>query len=56
MVKITQPASDERDSNAISLEIRPWVKAAHSPAVMFSLPDSGGTSADSIYWIDVTMM
>ena len=54
MAKITQPASDERNSAAISLEIRPWVKAAYGPAVMFSLPDSGGTSADSIYWIDVT--
>ena len=54
MAKITQPASDERNSAAISLEIRPWVKAAYSPTVMFSLPDWGGTSAESIYWIDVT--
>ena len=52
MAKITQPAED--DYLPISLEIRPWLKAAYAPDTIFSLPDNGFAMAQSVYWLDVT--
>ncbi len=52
MAKITQPA--EGDYLPISLEIRPWLKAAYVPGAIFSLPDNGFAMAHSVYWLDVT--
>ena len=52
MAKITDPG-DSR-SLPMSLEVRPWLKAAYSPHTIFSLPDGGFTMANSLYWIDVT--
>lgn len=52
MAKITQSA--EEDHLAISLEIRPWLKAAYEPSTIFSLPDGGFTMAEHVYWLDVT--
>ncbi len=52
MAKITQPA--ETDRLPVSLEVRPWLKAAYTPQTIFSLPDGGFTMAHSLYWLDVT--
>ena len=52
MAKIIDPGSVDR--LPITLEIRPWLKAAYDPDISFSLPDEGFTMAHTLYWIDVT--
>jgi SAM-dependent methyltransferase len=51
MAKITEPG--DADHLPIPFEIRPWLKAATDPDIIFSLPDEGFTMAHTLYWIEV---